>query len=474
MRQNTGGEFPPGSGMKWLGVQFNASDILGNVYAGKKQLPNGKTKTVRIYCGRWKEMVPCLEKIATKLGEALVDPQYKDYAKTWDLPQKWERAKQQLAIYRSKVSMDEEKKGLLRLKVEPKKSKRLSKTFVKREYTIPKTKHEKLFGLGESGKLVGIKRKASYLETSHLFDFSEPPMKRQCLRDLTDLSEAYHTSFIDSPPVFDFAPQDSWTNEEPFNMQDLDTNYVVPKGLTGNSFNLQNNDLYGPLEALHQLLGGSGYGHAPSDLPPINLGFDLSKPPLAPGFEVPKFERQPSIEDLLASDDDLNGDRDFLTTESDNEEARNREESQRMIEEKQSDPWGLKDEQYMCQCEMVNEMISTYLDKISDTERSELEYLKIKYSYPMYILPPTEYTYLNVSPTNFNFIATQLGNVLNDELDESYNYYAHKDRLAYPRTTLGFMFLRELKGQISWFLNSHWIPIDSTQIQYQQTIGEAQ
>jgi len=474
MRQNTGGEFPPGSGMKWLGVQFNASDILGNVYAGKKQLPNGKTKTVRIYCGRWKEMIPCLEKIATKLGEALVDPQYKDYAKTWDLPQKWERAKQQLAVYRSKVSMDEEKQGLLRLKVEPKKCKREKKPFVKREYRIPTTKQERHFGIGESGKLVGIKRKASYLETSHLFDFSEPPMKRQCLRDLSDLSEAYNTSFmnIDSPPVFDFAPQDSWTNEEPFNLQDLDTNYVVPKGLTGNSFNLLNNDPFGPLEALHQLLGGNGY-QAPSDLPPINLGFDLCKPPLAPGFEVPKFERQPSIEDLLASDDDLNGDRDFLTTESDNEDVRNRE-IKMMMEEKQSDPWGVKNEQYMCQSEMVHEMIRTYLDKISETERNELEYLQIKYCYPMYRLPPAEYTYLNVSPTNFNFISTQLGNVLKGDLDESYNYYCHQDRLVNPRTTCGFMFLRELRGEISWFLNSHWIPIDSTQIQYHHTTGEVQ
>jgi len=235
-------------------------------------------------------------------------------------------------------------------------------------------------------------------------------------------------------------------------------------------------DPFSPLTALHQLLGGgtSGYEPPASDLPPFNLGFDLSKP-LNPGFEVPKFERQPSIEDLLASDDDVNTDRDFLTTESDNEEVRNREECERkdmqkLMDEKKRDPWGIKDDQFMRQCQTVHEMIRTYLDKISITEREELEYLRIKYSYPIYNLDNTEYTYLNVSPTNFNFISSQLGNTQKDE-DESYSYFVHQDRLANPTTNFGFMFLREREGDFCWFLNNHWVPIDSTQIEYFHSIG---
>lgn len=466
MRQNTGGEFPPGSGMKWLGVQFNASDILGNVYAGKKKLPNGKTKTVRIYCGRWKEMVPCLERIAEKLGEALSDPQYQPYVRSWDLNLKWERAKKQLAVYRNKVSLEDERAGLAQLKIEPKKAKRQSSS----ERDAYRIKREN-FG-DESGRLVGFDRKRKSEEMEHGLYYNQyHPTKRMKIEPhylKNEISDAFHNitpnvGFVNSSSaqLFDFAPVDSWTNDEIVNFDTKFENgnnptndFVVPKGF--NNVNNASFNPFGPLEALHQILGTED----------VNVNLNSLPPTLNLGWSVPKFERQPSIEDLLASDDDcVQGAQDFLTAASDNEDVRNQEEIERLTAEKAKNPWKHDSPLFVEKCVQVNAMIKTYMEKISDEDRRELEYLTMHYSYPEFNGFNKELLYLSVSSQNFGFIASQFGTTFkNLEDDDRSNYYINIDRLNDAATVGGFLFLKEVDNRYYWSLNQFWVPLTPSQI----------
>ena len=122
MRHNTGGEFPPKSGWRWLGIQFNNSDILVNVYAGK-MIVKGKNKAIRLYGGRHKKMLPALKSVISTLQKNIREGKYRDHEVKWHLQDKLDAAKKQLIRYESKVTPKMEAQGLETLNIRRKKRK---------------------------------------------------------------------------------------------------------------------------------------------------------------------------------------------------------------------------------------------------------------------------------------------------------------------------------------------------------------
>jgi len=123
VRHNTGGEFPPGSGKKWLGVQFNNNDVLVNVYGGKYMNKNGKKKTRRFYGGRFKTMRPAMESVIRTLQKKIKSGEYSAYEERWGLEEKLQRAKMQIKKYSLEVTEHQEEEGLRKLNVTSRKRK---------------------------------------------------------------------------------------------------------------------------------------------------------------------------------------------------------------------------------------------------------------------------------------------------------------------------------------------------------------
>jgi len=109
MRHGTGGEFPRNSGKRWMGIQFNNTDVLVNVYAGKHD-----KKAVRLYGGRHKQMLPGLNSVVEILQRVLKEGSYKGHKvqSKWSLEKKLEVAQKQIETYKNEVSAEEEIQGL--------------------------------------------------------------------------------------------------------------------------------------------------------------------------------------------------------------------------------------------------------------------------------------------------------------------------------------------------------------------------
>jgi len=156
VRHNTGGEFPPASGKKWLGVQFNNNDVLVNVYGGKYSDKNGRRKTRRFYGGRFKRMRPALESVVRTLREKIKSGQYSAHEEKWGLGEKLERAKIQLVKYSQEVTECQEAEGLRRLNITSKKRKTRNSRHPRLQSTHPKEPYRikpQEFGSALSGTL---------------------------------------------------------------------------------------------------------------------------------------------------------------------------------------------------------------------------------------------------------------------------------------------------------------------------------
>lgn len=142
VRHNTGGEFPPGSGKKWLGVQFNNNDVLVNVYGGKYKNHNGKKRTQRFYGGRFKTMRPALESVIQTLQTKIKSGKYNAHEEKWGLKEKLERAQMQIKKYSHEVTEYQEEEGLRRLNITSRKRKtkssRLQSTNPKKQQRVKK------------------------------------------------------------------------------------------------------------------------------------------------------------------------------------------------------------------------------------------------------------------------------------------------------------------------------------------------
>jgi len=152
VRHNTGGEFPPGSGKKWLGVQFNNNDVLVNVYGGKYEDDNGKKRTQRFYGGRFKSMRPALESVIRTLKKKIECGKYSAFEDKWGLKEKLERAQAQIKTYGQQVNSLQEAEGLRRLNITSRKRKnknRLQSSHPKKHYELKKERYVN----GNSGTL---------------------------------------------------------------------------------------------------------------------------------------------------------------------------------------------------------------------------------------------------------------------------------------------------------------------------------
>lgn len=112
MRHGTGGEFPPNSGKRWMGIQFNNTDVLVNVYAGKHD-----KRAIRLYGGRHKRMLPGLNAVVDILTRVLEEGSYKGVAvqSKWSLKKKLEVAEKQIETYNREVTQEDENRGLKEL-----------------------------------------------------------------------------------------------------------------------------------------------------------------------------------------------------------------------------------------------------------------------------------------------------------------------------------------------------------------------
>lgn len=112
MRHGTGGEFPPGSGKRWMGIQFNNTDVLVNVYAGKHN-----KRAIRLYGGRHKRLLPGLNSVVDILTRVLDEGSYKGkpVQARWSLQKKLEVASKQIETFNKEVSEREEMNGLREL-----------------------------------------------------------------------------------------------------------------------------------------------------------------------------------------------------------------------------------------------------------------------------------------------------------------------------------------------------------------------
>jgi len=168
VRHNTGGEFPSGSGKKWLGIQFNNNDVLVNVYGGKYQDQNGKKRTQRFYGGRFKTMRPALQSVIRTLEKKIGSRKFAAYEDKWGLQEKLERARAQLKIYPKEVTQDEEARGLRQLNITSRKrkaknSRRLQSTHPKKKYGMMK---QEVYVNSNSGTLSSTTPSGMYINNN--------------------------------------------------------------------------------------------------------------------------------------------------------------------------------------------------------------------------------------------------------------------------------------------------------------------